>query len=550
MSGVPPAPVLAALTSALDGAGDGLSVRDLMRSLRADAATSRVPRRLVEEVLAGDPRFLERSIAGRTTWVVDLSRAPAPPAGPAPAVDPDRPLDGLDLRDWQVEAFAAWAGAGFRGVVEAVTGTGKTRLAIAATRAALAHDGRVLVLVPTLDLLDQWVRELRRSVPQARIGRLGGGHGDDLHDHHVVVSTPHSAALVPIDVPSRGPGLLVADEAHRYGAPTWADALKPGFAMRLALTATYERADDGLEQVLGPYFGGVVQRYGYDRAVPEGVVAPFRIAFAATHLDDHERRRYDEADRKVRTLHHDLIDRYGLSRDPRRLLQAAAGVVAEATGRGDARANACRAYLSMLRQRRDVAASCAGKLDVVRAVAPGLAAHADRTLVFTDTVDQAESAARVLTRAGLAAEEVHGDLPGDKRRIRLAQFRKGNLDALVAPRVLDEGIDVPAADVAVVLASFRTRRQMIQRLGRVLRLKADGREARLVVAYAAGTREDPANGGHDEFLGEVLDVAGDIARYDLDIEVERAALTPWLAPRRGGGDRLAGGLARPGPVLR
>ncbi|HUG84999.1 MAG TPA: helicase-related protein, partial [Euzebya sp.] len=78
---------------------------------------------------------------------------------------------------------------------------------------------------------------------------------------------------------------------------------------------------------------------------------------------------------------------------------------------------------------------------------------------------------------------------------------------VVAPRVLDEGVDVPDAELAVVLAAFRTRRQMIQRLGRVLRLKADGRAARLIVVFAIDTREDPAMGAQEDFLAEVTGVA-------------------------------------------
>ncbi len=517
---------------------DATSVREVMRSLRADPHTARVPRTQVERLLAADVRFAAVGAGAKVGWVLSGEVEPAPahraPGGLRPAVAAGDPLAGLDLRDWQVEAFAAWAAAGMRGVVEAVTGTGKTRLAIAAVRACLAHDGRALVLVPTLDLMDQWAKELRRHIPDARVGRLGGGDADDLHDHHVVVATPHSAAAVPVDVPHGRPGLLVADEAHRYGAPTWGAALRADFPMRLALTATYERNDEGIEDVLGPYFGGVVCAYGYDRAVPDGVVAPFRIAFAGTALEDAERALYDETDRRVRQLHRDLVGTYGFPRDPRRLFPAVVAAVGEAEERPaasrDPRVTACREYLFRVRTRRDVAATAAGKLDVVAALAPGLAAHADRTLVFTDTVDQAETAARLLSRAGLPAETIHGDLPSKQRRIRLAQFKNGNLRVVVAPRVLDEGVDVPAADVAVVLAAFRTRRQMIQRLGRVLRLKEDGRHARLVIAYAKDTREDPADGAHDGFLREVIPVAAEVTTLDAD--TQREALADWLAVER------------------
>jgi superfamily II DNA or RNA helicase len=128
---------------------------------------------------------------------------------------------------------------------------------------------------------------------------------------------------------------------------------------------------------------------------------------------------------------------------------------------------------------------------------------------------------------------VHGELPGDKRRIRLRQLGNGNLDALVAPRVLDEGVDVPDADVALVLAAFRTRRQLVQRLGRVLRRKHDGRHADLVLLHAAGTGEDPARGGHRDFLAQVRPVADDVAEVRAG-EVDR--LGAWLhGPRDPGG---------------
>lgn len=487
---------------------DGLTLPHLVKAVKQSAGGSRAA---LERELARDGRFQRSDVLGRATWqVLD---APADPT-PAAPVDPQHPLDGLALRDWQVDAFTAWATAGCRGVVEAVTGTGKTRLAIAAVRACLARDGRVLVIVPTLDLLGQWRRQLRELVPAARVGQLGGGQADDLHDHHVVIATPHSAAAVPVDLPQGAIGLLVADEAHRYGAPTWGEALKPDFVMRLALTATYERTDDGLVEVLGPYFGRVVCEYGFAQAAADGVIAPFDIEFRGVALTEVERQRYDQADQRVREHRRELVS-HGLPKSPLELIAAAAALSAQAEGRRNTTVSrqvvAARAFLSAMRGRRDVAAQAEAKLAAVRAIGPQLAAEGTRTLVFTDTVEQAEQAAIALRACGVAAEEIHGDLPGDKRRIRLAQFRNGNLQAVVAPRVLDEGVDVPDAELAIVLAAFRTRRQMIQRLGRVLRLKPDGRAARLIVVFAEQTREDPAMGAQEAFLAEVVGVARSIA---------------------------------------
>jgi superfamily II DNA or RNA helicase len=514
------------LVAHLDARGDA-SLRDLVSAVRA-AGMHRAPRSLVERTLNDDPRFVAGGDATRPRWRLSGvgDEAAGTGAGPTRSATTRRELGRLELRAWQAEALAAWSGT-CRGVIEAVTGTGKTRLAMAAIRAVVDRDGRVLVLVPTLELQDQWVRELRSLVPDLRIGRLGGGRDDDLFACEVLVATPHSAAAVPVDLPPGAPGLLVADEAHRYGAPTWGAALHEVFDLRLALTATYERGDDGVTEVLEPYFGDVVFRYGYDRAVAEGTVAPFRLALAGIRLTSLERERYDAADARARQLHRELVGGMGLPKDPRELFAAVAGVVADAdrTGRDGPQVSACREYLVRVRERRDVAAAAAGKLEVCRVLGPALVGR--RTLVFTDTVEQAEAAARVLVTAGISAETVHGGLAGDRRRIRLAQFRAGRLDALVAPRVLDEGVDVPDADVAVVLAAFRSRRQLVQRLGRVLRCKSDGRAAQLVLAHAIDTAEDPVNGGHRDFLAEVRGVARELVTIDVDRD--RPALPAWLA---------------------
>ena len=103
-------------------------------------------------------------------------------------------------------------------MVEAVTGTGKTIVGVAAAIAELGCGGQVLVLVPTRELADQWTRVLARHVPAtAHIGRLGDGHRDDLGHHDIVVAVVNSARDADLR-PRRPGGLLVADECHRYGS--------------------------------------------------------------------------------------------------------------------------------------------------------------------------------------------------------------------------------------------------------------------------------------------------------------------------------------------
>ena len=517
-------------------AGDA-TVTELVAAVRRGGA-DRVARAAVERTLAGDPACVAVEELGRTRWRLDPAAAAPDDADEGP-VDPAASRAGLDalaLRDWQAAALAAWSAPG-RGVVEAVTGSGKTRLALAAVRLVVERGGVALVLVPGLGLQDQWVRELRPIVPGGRVGRLGGGAADDLHEHRVVVATPQSAGPLPIGPPHGRPGLLVADEAHRLGAPTWADALKPDFALRLALTATFEREDEGVADVLTPYFGDVVHRYDYADAARDGTIAPFALALVGVPLTAAEQERHDALDGRVRRLTGGLAASGGLPREPRALIAALSAIVGEAerTGRDGPQVRAARDYLAAVRERRALAAGAQGKAAVVAALAPALAAH--RTLVFTDTVEQAEQVVTVLRRGGVAAASVHGGLDDRQRRGRLARFGRGELVALAAPRVLDEGVDLPDADVALALSAFRTRRHLVQRLGRVLRRKPDGRGAHLVLLHAAGTLEDPARGGHHGFLTQVDGVA--TARLDLDVPAgasgdhPAAALAPLL-------DRLAG----------
>jgi superfamily II DNA or RNA helicase len=95
----------------------------------------------------------------------------------------------------------------------------------------------------------------------------------------------------------------------------------------------------------------------------------------------------------------------------------------------------------------------------------------------------------------------------------LRRFAEGDLQVISAPRVLDEGVDVPEADLAVIIGASRSRRQMIQRMGRVLRRKPDHRRARFAVLYVESTIEDPAQGAQETFLEEITEVADEVRPF-------------------------------------
>ena len=121
------------------------------------------------------------------------------------------------LYRWQLDALISWLRCGRRGVLEAVTGSGKTDVAIAAASDALRRGRFVLVVVPSRVLMEQWHGRLKSTLPEARIGRLGDSGSDRPGGCDVLISTRHSAATYrPVPPNDRG-GLLVVDECHGLG---------------------------------------------------------------------------------------------------------------------------------------------------------------------------------------------------------------------------------------------------------------------------------------------------------------------------------------------
>ncbi|ATO13232.1 DNA repair helicase [Micromonospora sp. WMMA2032] len=473
----------------------GLTTTDVNRTLYANTAT-------FDHDGATPPRW---RLTAAASWHGGAVPAAVPPALP-------RCYVGKEPRAWQIEALAAWRAHNRQGVVEAVTGTGKTTVGVLAAAAAVDAGERVLVLVPSRELLDQWYDVLQRDLHGVLVGRHGDGHEDGLDDHPIVIAIVNSAARYQM-LPLGAPGLLVADEVHRYGSPHFARALERGFGARLGLTATYERPDNGLIDHLEPFFGGVVADCSYDRGLADEILAPFRVAFVGVDFTPDEQKAHDEYDDRVRSLRRRLIVDHGCPAEPFGEFMAMVNHIS-AGGEGDSRAAwDARKYLNAFNKRREVLAESRNKQEALAFLAPVLAT-ADRGLVFGQTMRGAEDAAAVLRASGVQAMEITSGMNALERKQRLAAFRDGQAKVLAAPRLLDEGIDVPQADVGVIVAGSRSKLQMIQRMGRVIRPKADGRPATFIILYVRGTAEDPDTGAHEGFVEQIIHVAQEIERFD------------------------------------
>ena len=378
------------------------------------------------------------------------------------ATDP-RPLStDYELREYQREALSAWHDAGDRGVLELPTGSGKTVVAIG----AMAELGvPTLVVVPTIDLLEQWERELREEFGDP-VGRLGGG---EQRVEPVTVSTYDSAYLRADELGDRF-GFVVFDEVHHLGGEGFRQIARLLAApARLGLTATFERPD-GAHEIIAELVGPVV--YRRDPADLAGDhLAEFDIKRIEVSLTPEERERYDD----LQGTFTDYLASSGIrmrsGSDYRELVKRSGN---------DPRA---REALLAKQRAREVMMNAERK---VTELADILDRHReDRVIVFTAYTDLVY---RLSERFLIPA--ITNETGAAERREILERFREGRYSRVVAANVLDEGVDVPDANVAVVLSGSGSEREFTQRLGRILRPKADGGRALLYEVVSEETAEE------------------------------------------------------------
>ena len=415
---------------------------------------------------------------------------------------------------------------GRRGVIEAVTGSGKTDMAMAAIADAHRRGIFVLVVVPTRVLIAQWYERLTTAFPDLDIGRLGDSQRDRPDSCDVLVATRHSAASQrPLPDEGQG-GLLIADECHGFGGGILRKSLIGAYAERMGLTATLERSDDAIERVILPYFGGVCFRYDFAAAIDDGVCAQPRVAFVSVPLEKKERLEYIATEQQLVNARRVLR---AIPQMPANFSEFLAAIAHLADQDASVHGRAAREYLDALGKRREIVANSAAKYRALSTLAPTLR-DAEGALVFTETVRAANHAINRLD-GELSIEIITGETPRNARESVLDALRTGELDAVAAPRVLDEGVDVPNANLGVVVSASRTRRQMIQRMGRVLRRKPAGVGARFVILFAANTLEDPTTSeDRDGFLDEIEEIS-DRARVFAFTDIDRVeSFLDWNGP--------------------
>jgi superfamily II DNA or RNA helicase len=371
-----------------------------------------------------------------------------------------------ELRDYQGEALSAWGDADHRGTLELPTGSGKTVIGL---KAIERRGTPTLVVVPTIDLLLQWREELvsEFGVP---VGQLGGGT-QEIED--LTVATYDSAMIRAEDLGDRF-GLVIFDEIHHLGGERYREIARLLAATaRMGLTATFERPD-GAHEVIRDLVGPVVYRLDPEDLAGEHL-APYDVKRIKVDLTPEERREYADCQETFTNyLARSSIDMRS-GQDYRKLVMRSGNDPA------------AREALLAKQRAREIVFNADAKL---KALADILDRHrGDRVIVFTAHNDLVY---RIAERFLIPAI-THQTGAGERRRL-LENFREGTYSRIVTSNVLDEGVDVPDANVAIVLSGSGSEREFVQRLGRVLRPNEDDTRALMYEVVSRDTTEENVAG--------------------------------------------------------
>lgn len=378
-----------------------------------------------------------------------------------PKLPPLQTLKGVvELRPYQKEALSRWRRAHMRGILVLPTAAGKTYIAL---RAIGLLRTQTLIIVPTLDLIDQWRRRVVEWL-NVEAGAVGGGENTV---RMVTVST-YDSAYLQADLLGNKFMFIIFDEVHHLASPSYMQIAEMYIApYRMGLTATYERSDER-HALLPRLVGDPVYTVNVEELAGKHL-SPYTYEKIYVELTPEEQRAYDNE----MTVFKSYLKEKGIVLKSVEDFQKFIMI----TGR-DRRA---REALLARNRALKIALNSDAKLSLL---AKQLEAHRDeKTLIFTLHNDLVYKISRKFLLPAVTYQT-----PKEERREILENFRNGGYKTIVTSQVLDEGVDVPDASLGFILSGTGSTREYVQRLGRLLR-KVEGKQARLVEIVSKETVE-------------------------------------------------------------
>ena len=394
------------------------------------------------------------------------------------SIGPRIPND-VTLHDYQKEAISTWVGENYHGIFDMATGTGKTFTglgAIAKLSEDLSDRLAVIIVCPYQHLVEQWIEDIVRFNMKPIIGyssssqkdwkaRLSKAVRDQKLRHDksffcfVCTNATFTNDFVQEQISKvRTPVLLVVDEAHNFGAASYSRLLDERFTYRLALSATLERhRDEEGTALLYSFFGKKCIIYPLERAIKEDKLTPYKYYPVVVNLNDDELSAYEQLSYEMsKCLIKDKSGRYKLNKHGEILALKRARIVAGASEKLDALREQIKPYI----HDNNILVYC-GATNV----------NDDSVDSSNSDIRQIEAVTKILgNELGMAVAKFTSKENMEIRASIKEQFQCGDrLQAIVAIKCLDEGVNIPGIRTAFILASTTNPKEYIQRRGRVLR---------------------------------------------------------------------------------
>ena len=380
-------------------------------------------------------------------------------------------MRGLELRDYQKQAIENWTKSSMKGCVILPTGAGKTAIGIKAIERA---NTSTLVVVPTIDLMEQWENNLSKhlssnnsnNLKNITIGKLGGGE-ENLQA--ITVATYDSAYIRSSSIGNKFK-FVIFDEVHHLPAPGYRSIAEQFIApYRLGLTATVER-EDRLHELLPYLTGGIVFQLGPQELSAQKHLAEYTIERRQVNLAPDEQQEYEINYSKFLANLKKLGFKIPSMHNLRRLIMMSN------------RNKIAREALLARNKANEIALNSKTKMFELQKILQEN--KKIKTIIFTQNNKMVYDLSDKFLIPFITYKTVK-----DERQDVLDGFKSSRYNAIATSKVLDEGVDVPDAELGIILSGTGSGRELIQRLGRLLRPKQDGRKAKLIEIVSKHTRE-------------------------------------------------------------
>ena len=382
----------------------------------------------------------------------------------------------LELRKYQKNAIAAWVKNNNRGIFQMATGTGKTKTSLAAVTKILDvyYSNQVkcglVVVVPYVVLLEQWLEDLKEFQISAiacyesknkwlpRVEENIRLFNENVRDKLFLITT--TKTLISSDFQRciatiKGDYIFLADEMHHLTSDMMRQSLPQNAKYRLGLSATLmTKYNSAKMEELKAYFGGIIYEYSMKEAIETDCLTRYFYYPIYVELTDEEKSDYYEVSKKISKAM--MLAGNDLDDDDNIPLKA------------------------LLSQRGRILASASNKLIKLKEMAPQFKDKANFIIYCGDKI---ESNVKYIDKVyeivnneeGIISAKFTAEENPQQRRDILDLFGKKVIQALIAIRCLDEGVDIPQLETAIIMSSGTNPKEFIQRRGRILR-KAAGKQ--------------------------------------------------------------------------